>query len=411
MPSKSYRTRQFFTLFVSLLSIAVGTSNRRAYTYSSEGTLSGGRHLDPVAANIEFNKTNLLRRTDCSNPCGYYDQLCCDSNEVCYTDPSNEAQCSKTGIESEATQTITTIRASSITVETTAVDTTIQTSSIIVESTDVDTTIQTSSIIVETTAVDTLVTTVVQTAFPVTTTSETSAQNRTSTLATPTTVVNQTTHSLPATGTNLQTSVVSSSQTTSAGVTAVSSQPSDPSTSSSTGGVPRITKKSGPAGWPTWEKAVVGVIAGLAGMACIGWLSFWCWKRKRDADRARQSREAFDLTADGPHNTARQEPPSFSVRNESTATQDFLPRAPRRRASDSSGYDIVPGQPGGLWPDETVQIPPAYRTSPVYPSRSSTPRQRPNPSAGVGSSRARGVPPRRSVPYMSPTAELPDTQD
>ncbi|KAI1629377.1 hypothetical protein EDD37DRAFT_49014 [Exophiala viscosa] len=32
-------------------------------------------------------------RKRCSNPCGYYDQLCCDSDEVCYTDSNNQAQC------------------------------------------------------------------------------------------------------------------------------------------------------------------------------------------------------------------------------------------------------------------------------------------------------------------------------
>jgi len=29
----------------------------------------------------------------CGNPCGYYGQLCCDSNEYCYTDSNDEAQC------------------------------------------------------------------------------------------------------------------------------------------------------------------------------------------------------------------------------------------------------------------------------------------------------------------------------
>lgn len=29
----------------------------------------------------------------CSNPCGYYGQLCCASNELCYTDSNNQAQC------------------------------------------------------------------------------------------------------------------------------------------------------------------------------------------------------------------------------------------------------------------------------------------------------------------------------
>lgn len=33
-------------------------------------------------------------RKRCSNPCGYYGQLCCEADEVCYTDSNNEAQCS-----------------------------------------------------------------------------------------------------------------------------------------------------------------------------------------------------------------------------------------------------------------------------------------------------------------------------
>ncbi|KAJ9609757.1 hypothetical protein H2200_006085 [Cladophialophora chaetospira] len=32
-------------------------------------------------------------RKRCSNSCGYYGQLCCESNEVCYTDANNQAQC------------------------------------------------------------------------------------------------------------------------------------------------------------------------------------------------------------------------------------------------------------------------------------------------------------------------------
>jgi hypothetical protein len=32
-------------------------------------------------------------RKRCSNPCGYYGQLCCESGEVCYTDANNQAQC------------------------------------------------------------------------------------------------------------------------------------------------------------------------------------------------------------------------------------------------------------------------------------------------------------------------------
>lgn len=44
---------------------------------------------------------DLLHRLDdlqdvrkrCENPCGYYGQLCCESDQVCYTDANNQAQC------------------------------------------------------------------------------------------------------------------------------------------------------------------------------------------------------------------------------------------------------------------------------------------------------------------------------
>jgi hypothetical protein len=43
----------------------------------------------------------------CNNACGYYGQLCCESNEVCYTDSSNQAQCSPTsGSAQESAQLV-----------------------------------------------------------------------------------------------------------------------------------------------------------------------------------------------------------------------------------------------------------------------------------------------------------------
>jgi len=36
-------------------------------------------------------------RKRCSNPCGYYGQLCCASGEVCYTDANDQAQCGAGG--------------------------------------------------------------------------------------------------------------------------------------------------------------------------------------------------------------------------------------------------------------------------------------------------------------------------
>ncbi|RMD43323.1 hypothetical protein DV735_g1878, partial [Chaetothyriales sp. CBS 134920] len=41
----------------------------------------------------------------CANPCGYYGQLCCAANEVCYTDASNQAQCGESSVVSGGTTT------------------------------------------------------------------------------------------------------------------------------------------------------------------------------------------------------------------------------------------------------------------------------------------------------------------
>ena len=61
----------------------------------------------PVAAAVvpseealqQYYNTTLLEKR-CSSPCGYYGQLCCQSDEYCYTDANNEAQC---GQKSEST--------------------------------------------------------------------------------------------------------------------------------------------------------------------------------------------------------------------------------------------------------------------------------------------------------------------
>lgn len=55
-------------------------------------------------------KSALLRRQNCPVQCGFYAQLCCDSNELCYTDASNEAQCKATAPPSTATQTVVSVQ-------------------------------------------------------------------------------------------------------------------------------------------------------------------------------------------------------------------------------------------------------------------------------------------------------------
>ena len=48
-------------------------------------------HRDDQTPSLE-NLQDVEKR--CSNPCGYYGQVCCASGEVCYTDSNNQAQCS-----------------------------------------------------------------------------------------------------------------------------------------------------------------------------------------------------------------------------------------------------------------------------------------------------------------------------
>jgi hypothetical protein len=45
------------------------------------------------------------RQEACVNPCGPYGQLCCDSDQVCYTDSSGNGQCSRTSATSAALST------------------------------------------------------------------------------------------------------------------------------------------------------------------------------------------------------------------------------------------------------------------------------------------------------------------
>ncbi|KAK2760817.1 hypothetical protein FQN54_002055 [Arachnomyces sp. PD_36] len=48
--------------------------------------------LQPTQA-VPFELDGLLPRASCDNPCGYYGQVCCESNQECYTTDNNEAAC------------------------------------------------------------------------------------------------------------------------------------------------------------------------------------------------------------------------------------------------------------------------------------------------------------------------------
>ncbi len=39
------------------------------------------------------SEENVLAKRQCANPCGFYAQVCCRPNEVCFTDGNNQAQC------------------------------------------------------------------------------------------------------------------------------------------------------------------------------------------------------------------------------------------------------------------------------------------------------------------------------
>lgn len=59
--------------------------------------VSGGLIPD-LLQSLEDLQDLAKRSSDCANPCGYYGQLCCQSNQVCYTDANNQAQCGVGGV-------------------------------------------------------------------------------------------------------------------------------------------------------------------------------------------------------------------------------------------------------------------------------------------------------------------------
>jgi hypothetical protein len=67
---------------------------------------SAGRNLwlaaslcRPALSSLEFQTlTERAVGPDCVVPCGFYKQLCCAANQVCYTDVNRQAQCSSTAV-------------------------------------------------------------------------------------------------------------------------------------------------------------------------------------------------------------------------------------------------------------------------------------------------------------------------
>jgi hypothetical protein len=48
------------------------------------------------------NSSQLVKKQDCANPCGFDGWLCCPSGTSCYTDANNQAQCGATGANTQA---------------------------------------------------------------------------------------------------------------------------------------------------------------------------------------------------------------------------------------------------------------------------------------------------------------------
>lgn len=67
------------------------------------GPLLSSEHLPSLGNN------SLAERGSCSygqTACGYYSQLCCNSDEYCYTDTNNQAQCGKNALTTTQAQTL-----------------------------------------------------------------------------------------------------------------------------------------------------------------------------------------------------------------------------------------------------------------------------------------------------------------
>jgi hypothetical protein len=57
-------------------------------------------HIEEFAS--LHNSSQLVKKQDCANPCGFDGWLCCPSGTSCYTDANNQAQCDASGANTEA---------------------------------------------------------------------------------------------------------------------------------------------------------------------------------------------------------------------------------------------------------------------------------------------------------------------
>ncbi|KAK3078922.1 hypothetical protein LTS18_006279 [Coniosporium uncinatum] len=78
---------------LSTLALLLTTSQLSHRAYAFPRLLSNAEHEALQIDARDLQNSTLLAKRQCAVACGWNGQLCCASNEVCYTDAANQAQC------------------------------------------------------------------------------------------------------------------------------------------------------------------------------------------------------------------------------------------------------------------------------------------------------------------------------
>ncbi|KAK0275930.1 hypothetical protein LTR91_013625 [Friedmanniomyces endolithicus] len=295
-------------------------------------------------------------RRDCPVPCGFSQQLCCNANEVCYTDPSYEAQCSATASPSSPTTVQVTL-----TKEATVTETKSQQGSLILSVSTFETTQQTTlvSILEATTSITQSPTTATLTAMA------------TQTVATTKTAIS--TQTVPTTKTAVSTYLQPSS----------AAPPPTVSEAAARNGTALTQTAQKRPDLPRWEKIVVGVFAGIGGLltlALISWLAyacFQCTRRRREDQRNQKDFNEMDVGGAGTFrqvNTATMQedtdPNSQSLHRGASAGHYNPPRPRRVQLNDGvpNEYTIAEDFVDEAWPpsQDASEVSQQRGVSPLY---------------------------------------------
>lgn len=71
------------------------------FVVTSSTSLSRATFL-PSESQLRRSEDNTLVGRQCANPCGFYAQVCCAPNEICFTDGNNQAQCGPANAQTTA---------------------------------------------------------------------------------------------------------------------------------------------------------------------------------------------------------------------------------------------------------------------------------------------------------------------